>query len=562
MIKKFGPFLLLIFLIVPSFYQLIRPGFFPMQDDLQAFRLNQMNKCFQDLQIPCRWIPDAGFGYGYPLFNFYSPGVYYLGEIFHLLGLQFIDMVKILFILGFLLATFAMFIFIREIFGILPAYVAAVLYNFTPFRATEVYVRGALSEFFAQIFFPLIFWSSYKLIRTNQLKYLLWFSLSVGLLLIFHNLMSFIFLPIGLIWIVTLVVLEKKYQLIPKIIGGLFLGVGLSAFFTLPAFFERGYVHLETLLGGYFDYRQHFVSLYQLFISNHFGYGSSFLGPNDDLSLSVGIPHWILALGGLGLAIFNYKKQKNISIIFLVISLVTLVAIFLMHQRSHLIWENINWLHFLQFPWRFLAVSGFLLSFLAGGTLYLISQKLNPRLIKLLSSSIIIAVLIIYGIFFQPKDWINISDQEKFSGESWQKQLTISIFDYLPIFAKFPPKGEAPNFPEVLEGQVEFRNYQKGSNFQKGEAVVLEDAKMRLPLFDFPGMQVKVDEKVVPHINNDCRGEEFCLGLISFNMDQGMHNFEAKLTETPIRQMANLLSLISLLVLVFLIFGKKYVKTF
>jgi hypothetical protein len=45
------------------------------------------------------------------------------------------------------------------------------------------------------------------------------------------------------------------------------LGIGLAAFFTLPVLFERQYVHIESMVGGYFDYRQHFVDIKQLFFS-------------------------------------------------------------------------------------------------------------------------------------------------------------------------------------------------------------------------------------------------------------------------------------------------------
>src|ERR1700738_1195401 len=120
--------LALCILIIPTFWSLLRPGFYPMQDDLQAFRLLEMDKCFQDLQLPCRWVPDMGYQYGYPQFNFYSPGVFYLGEIFHLLGLQFIDAVKILFILGFVFSALAMYLFLQCIFGRFPALIGALLY--------------------------------------------------------------------------------------------------------------------------------------------------------------------------------------------------------------------------------------------------------------------------------------------------------------------------------------------------------------------------------------------------------------------------------------------------
>ena len=116
----------LILLIIPTFYTLLRPGFFWMQDDLQAFRIHQLDKCIQDLQIPCRWEPDAGYQYGYPQFIYYPPSVYYLGEIFNLVGFQFIDAVKILFILGFIFSAITMFIFLRSLLGSWPALVGAI----------------------------------------------------------------------------------------------------------------------------------------------------------------------------------------------------------------------------------------------------------------------------------------------------------------------------------------------------------------------------------------------------------------------------------------------------
>src|SRR3989338_5448138 len=111
----FIPIILIIF-IIPLFSSLIRPGFFPMQDDLQAFRVHQMVKCLKDFQIPCRWIPDMGYQYGYPQFNFYPPSIYYLGAFLHLIGIQVIDTVKILFILGFLLSSGTMYLLLSCLF--------------------------------------------------------------------------------------------------------------------------------------------------------------------------------------------------------------------------------------------------------------------------------------------------------------------------------------------------------------------------------------------------------------------------------------------------------------
>src|SRR5204862_151047 len=155
-LKRHIYFILLTLLIVPSFISLVRPGFFTMQDDLQAFRLEQLDTCIQDLQIPCRWTMDAGFGYGYPAVNYYAPLPFYVGEMFHLVGFQFIDAIKILFVLGFILSAFSMYLLLKTLFNEKAALVGAILYTYAPFRAAEVYVRGALGEFLAFIFFPLI----------------------------------------------------------------------------------------------------------------------------------------------------------------------------------------------------------------------------------------------------------------------------------------------------------------------------------------------------------------------------------------------------------------------
>ncbi len=556
---KFWVILTLIFTI-PTFYQLIRTGFFFMQDDLQAMRVYQMFRCFQDFQIPCRWVPDMGYQYGYPQFLYYPPSVYYLGALFHSFGIQIIDSVKILFILGYIFSTLFMFIFLKAFFDgeakekkfvstTLPAFFGAMLYTYIPYKALEVYVRGALNEFWSLVFFPLIFWAIYQLISKQKLKYIIFLALSIAGLLLTHNLMTLIFAPLAVFWCLALLILKKAWRTIPRIFLGGVLGIGLAAFFTLPVIFEGKYAHLETLVGGYFDYRQHFVSLYRLFISNNFGYGSSGFGQDNNLTLSTGQIQWVVALIGLVLSFVFLKKQRNIAILIILFSIIELGVLFLIHQKSSFIWEKIPILAYLQFPWRFLTDSIFLLSFLGSAAVFFISQ-INTRLTKIFLIFVLAGIFILHFQFFQAKEWYGISDKDKFSGPFWEKELTISIFDYLPIYAKLPPNHKAPDLPEILDGKAEFIFYKKGSNYQKGEIEVTEKATIRLPLFDFPGMEVAVDGKKANFWNNDCRNQEYCFGLITFNVEKGRYTIEARLSDTPVRTISNIISLVSILVVV------------
>jgi len=70
-------FVLGIFVSLPLF----RSGYFSHQDDLHVIRIVEIRKCFTDFQIPCRWVPDMGWGNGMPVFNFYGVSVYYIGAI-------------------------------------------------------------------------------------------------------------------------------------------------------------------------------------------------------------------------------------------------------------------------------------------------------------------------------------------------------------------------------------------------------------------------------------------------------------------------------------------------
>ncbi len=548
--------LLLFVLVIPTFARLIRSGYFPIQDDQQAFRLLEMDKCFQDFQIPCRWVPDAGYGYGYPQFEYYGPSVYYLGEVIHRLGFQFIDSIKILFALGYIVGAFGMFLLLKEYLGKYPALVGALLYTYAPYKADEVYVRGDMNEFWSLALFPFIFWAFLKLIKKESWRWVGVSGFFVGMLLLTHNLMSLIFLPIAGIWVMVLMVLEKNWSLFPKIVLGFLLGLAVAASFTLPVLTEQKDAHLETLLGGYFGFEQHFVSIKQLFLSNYWGYGSSVLGPYDDLSLSTGIIQWVSAAFGIFLSIVSFKKYRKISISVFVLGVIELFILLMMHPRSIVIWNKLPFLAFLQFPWRFLGDSTFLLSFMGAVGVFLLT-RLEGRVLKnagvICGGVFILAAVILNVYFFQPKTWLQMTDQEKFSGMNWQRELTSSIFDYLPIYATLPPIHPAPPIPEILGGQGSVVIYEKGSDFQIGEVELSKPAELRLPLFDFPGMMVWVDGVGIPHGHSNCSGEPFCLGLISFQVPSGTHSIEARLTNTPIRIIGDWASATGLFVVLILV---------
>ncbi len=538
MSKSTLPWLILVVLLTLfSFKSLLRPGYFPMHDDMQAMRVLQMDKCFRDGQIPCRWVPDMGYGYGYPQFIYYSPLPYYVMEAVHLLGVPILDSVKAGIVLSFILSGVAMFILGKSLWGNWGGLIAALFYVYAPYRASDVYTRGAVGEFWALVFLPLIFWAIWEYVKNEKFKYIAFLALSYGGLLTTHNITSIAFTPLVCLWALFSLWYFKKWPVFWKLLAGGVWGAGLAAFFIFPVMFERQYVHVETMVSGYFNYLAHFISLRQLFFSTHWGYGSSELGPNDDLSFNFGILHWLFSFLALIAAFFAAKKEKIFKVV-IFLALAGLAAIFMTHQRSVFVWSHLPFLTYFQFPWRFLAIATFIFSLLPGALIFFLKDKTRA---VVLGAVMVAGVIFFNAFYFNPRVWYQISDKEKFSGELWEKQLTISIFDYLPIFAKAPPGQKAPDRPQIIKGKAKVLDFQKGTDWQRGKLTVYEDAAVELPLYDFPGFRVLVDDRKVETNHNNP------LGLITFNLPAGEHSFSVKLKRTPIRWLGDLTSLLSFL---------------
>ncbi len=540
MFKKYKFLLLVLIISFLSYKNLLRQGYFPMHDDMQPIRVLQMDKCFKDGQIPCRWVPDLGYGYGYPLYMYYSPFAYYVMEFFHLIGFSILGSIKIEIILTFVVSGLGMYFLAKELWGKWGGVVSSVFYVYAPYRASDAYTRGAIGEITAFAFFPLIFWSVLKFIKTEKWKYLLYLSLSYGGLLLTHNISSLIFTPIIGLWILLFLTRQKKWNLIFPLFLYSLVGVGLAGFFIIPAFLEKKYVHVETMTIGYFNYLAHFVSLKQLFLSGHWGYGTSELGPYDDLSFSVGFLHWGYSLVVLIIGLLKRKKSQLKWLVLVFLALVGLGSLFMAHQRSVFIWNNLSLLSYLQFPWRFLTIVVFVFSLMAGGLIYYSSKR-----------KIVIAVLSIFLViyfnysYFRPERWLNITDQDKFSGQAWLYQQTASIYDYLPIWANEPPSEPAFKEPRFIQGSGQLINYKQGTDWSKGKIQVNSDqAEIRLPVFYFPNFVVESNGSKIP-INYDNH-----LGLISFQLPQGEHQFFVDLKNTWIRNLSQLLSILSVIFLI------------
>jgi len=136
-------------------------------------------------------------------------------------------------------------------------------------------------------------------------------------------------------------------------------------------------------------------------------------------------------------------------------------------------------------------------------------------------------------------------NQKLFSAKGWNKLQTDAIFDYLPIYAKAPPGSPAPEKPEIKSGTAAITEIRKGTDWSLFSVEVSKEAKIQIPLYDFPDWKVWVDKKITAQTHDNF------LGLINVVIPPGIHEVNLKLTNTLPRVLGNLISLISWIILVF-----------
>lgn len=545
---------------------LLKPGFYTVHDDQQFARLFEFDKSLRSGQLPPRWVEDLGFGFGYPLFVFYPPLVYFLGEVFLLMGWGYIDSIKLVFFISIFGSAVAMYILTREFWGRLEAFTSSMFYILAPYRALDIYVRGALAESFSFVWLPLILWSFYKLQKTQKPIYIIVSGSLLALLMVTHNL---IFLPLMLVIPVFLLFLlwqskSKKSFLIGSLVSFI-ISFGASAFFWMPALLEKRFTIVDQLLlANLASYKIHFVYPEQLW-NWPWGFGGSAPGLTDGISFKIGKLHIIVSLVAFGLAILQRaldKIKSGFSVVFFVLFV---FSAFMTTFYSRFIWDLIPPLGYLQFPWRFLAFVVLTSSILAGAVIYF----LRLEILKIVFSVLLISLLVLPNLkLFSPQTYRgNLTDKVVTSKEVINWDVSSSSFEYSPKGIELYKNSQGANVIKIGKSQIPSEKIEilKGVaqiDLSKNNPTRLEfninsqeNVKLKANIFNFPDWQAKIDgTKLQIDDNNN-------LKLITLNIPSGTHHVELAFKNTPVRNLANGISAFTLLCLVIMLIFRNNLPT-
>lgn len=550
-------------------YLIIFPPFFKNQalggHDAGAHLtyLRLMTDALSQGQFPVRWIEWVAPGQNQPLFSYYQPLLYYLGQIPHFLGFDILNSLYLTVLFLWLFSGLITYLFVKNITkDTLAGLVASSLYVFAPYHILDVFVRSAYPESIALAFAPGMFWAVERLIATEKRIYLGLLAIFTAATFVSHP-PTLLMFGVPLLFYVCFLFFEKlKSGFNPKLLTkniififlGFALGGGLSAFFAIPALLQQGLTKASSLNVGYLDFHKHFVCLTQLFWSD-WGYGTSQPGCADQLSFQLGIVNWAVIVFIIAiLAFYLYKKIAHPAIKQTLFWLsIAFFGMYMTLSFSQPFWEGTPYLSFLQFPWRFLSVAIFAAAILSG-ILFTYLRKETYK-IALFIIFMTLTPLLSYSFLqpaaYLPKDYFAQDSPDFYKGIAKGQQGQTALMGYFPKKMEVLPEQNKVPLSKIALSDPKATGKVIKDTFNYKEFNISSDSPLKAKLFIhyFPGWTFSINDiPVTPDTSN-------IYDFVYLSLPSGNNKIVAKFDNTPLITVANSISLLSILILlVFLAF--------
>ena len=534
-------------------------------------RLDQMVSGLRAGAFPVRWMPDAAYGLGYPFFAFYAAFPYYLAAGLCLLGWSPILAIQVIQALGFVAAAAAMALLALRVFR-RPAAVALAVgaYTLAPFHLVNVYVRGdSLSEFYAFVFYPLLFWALLRLHEQPSLQNVAWLALSYGGLVLTHNLSAVMFTPFVALYAVYLLLRKSLpraglgrtlWDRARWMLGGGLLGLALSATLWLGVLGDldavwMGNKPIQTT--GFFGYEGHFrgANLVQPALAFVYEVGS------EHTPFAMGMMQAALTLLGLVSVTAGWLRGDDWRrTAFWAGGLI--VSTFLITPLARPLWAHLPVLSLVQFPWRFLSVQAFFGALVVAE----LAERL-PRPWWITTGGT--ALLLVAAVSnlrpeYLPVDPRDLTPERLGLFELFTGNIGTTIRgEYLPVAVEPRPYASPVSLnrwqrlpPVVLQGEVTGTALLSGDGTREQWQVKAASGGARIAFYTlyFPGWRAAVDgeRSQIQALSSS--------GLIELDVPEGGHVVALELGRKPLQWAADLLSLASLAGALVLLFRASYTR--
>ncbi len=579
--------LLLLVLALPALAPLAAPGYmFDAHDGRHSvFYVQMFDASIRDGALWPRWAMHHTQGLGYPTFLIQAPLGFYVAEIFVLLGASITTAVKLAWLVGTLAGAWGIYRLtvywlgdhaIADWRGVsagetrldgvrLAAVTAGLLYTYFPYHLVDLYVRAALADTLLLAWIPWLIYVFDRLLVQGSAPG--WpRRLGIAALVLAGTLLTHAFALLSIAPLVVTLVLFRLAQrwrqhgfpwretLLAAAGGG--LALLLYAIFLVPLLVEGRYLDQQVFVSGGYDYRDHFVQIGQ-FLSPYWGFGYSDdpAGANDGMPFQLGLVQVVLAI----VALFTVRRAERARAEMFYLLAVGVGLVFLMSPLARPLWDAVPPLAVIQFPWRLLALSGFVFSALGGLVLWNLLPSALPG-VRPEGGLLVMGALAILASY--PYIQANLSPIEPwredgravyqferehpdmFGYTTWVTQpfttTVLSAAYASPEYVEHHGDAPAAGRLEITAGEGTVTESYVGGSSAGGVVTMAAPGTVRINVYYFPGWMVSVDgQSVEPGIDPT-------FAALSVDLPAGEHRIDARFGETPLRSGAMLVSAMAL----------------
>jgi len=585
---RLDPYLLLLLVLaLPALAPLAAPGYmFDAHDGRHSvFYVQMFEASIRDGALWPRWAMHHTQGLGYPTFLIQAPLGFYVAEIFVLLGLSITMSVKMAWLVGTLAGAWGIYRLtvywlgdhaIAEwrpggadgprLDGVrLAAIAAGLLYTYFPYHLVDLYVRAALADTLLLAWIPWLIYVFDRLLVLGSAPG--WpRRLGVAALVLAGTLLTHAFALLSIApLVVTLVVfrLAQRWrrngfpwsETLLACAGGA-LALLIYAIFLVPLLVEGRYLNQQVYVSGGYDYRDHFVQVGQ-FLSPYWGFGYSDdpVGANDGMPFQLGLVQVVLAI----VALFTVRRAERARAEMGYLLVLGVGLLFVMSPLARPLWDAVPPLAVIQFPWRLLALSGFVFSALGGLALWNLLPSALPG-VRPEGGLVVMGALAILASY--PYIQANLSPVEPwredgravyqferehpdmFGYTTWVTQpfttTVLSAAYALPDYVEHHGDAPAQGRLEITAGMGSVVESYVGGSSAGGVVNMQTPGTVRINVYYFPGWMVSVDGQPVEP------GIDPTFAALSIDLPAGEHRIDARFGETPVRSGAMVVSALAL----------------